>query len=354
MAEIAVLSFGDDQQVVSLFERSTSAEGSYGWFQCLAESTLAMGEEAILAVAFDNGTAKAALPLVRRGRAIRSLTAPYTTIYAPALPDPQWAYFLGRRAAAYVKGSLQLDAVDAVDPGLLAYLQGVRSSGLIAARYRHFDNYFERIDDFEKYWSSRPTRLRMTVRRKMNQLPESAEFHCYRDDLAAAVAVYEDIYRSSWKGPEPHPSFIAKMVDILGRDRFVRLGVMTVAGEPIAAQIWLVCERKATIFKLAHRRDAAAYSPGTLLTHWLVSTLIREEGLEEIDFGRGEDTYKRDWLAQRRPRSGLVAGNWTSLAGLAAIGKAVIPTRLSQGLLGRTHVGADGILAQNDPTDGHQ
>jgi CelD/BcsL family acetyltransferase involved in cellulose biosynthesis len=61
----------------------------------------------------------------------------------------------------------------------------------------------------------------------------------------------------------------------------------------------------------------------------MISTLIREESLEEIDLGRGGDTYKRDWLAQSRMRSGVIAGNWKTLAGLRTIAREVLPTRLS-------------------------
>jgi CelD/BcsL family acetyltransferase involved in cellulose biosynthesis len=65
-------------------------------------------------------------------------------------------------------------------------------------------------------------------------------------------------------------------------------------GVSVAAQIWFVCGRKATIFKLAHRQDAASHSPGILLTYWMMETLVREDSLDDIDFGRGGATYKHD------------------------------------------------------------
>jgi hypothetical protein len=61
----------------------------------------------------------------------------------------------------------------------------------------------------------------------------------------------------------------------------------------------------------------------------MISKLIEEDGLEEIDFGRGDDTYKRDWLNNARPRIGVVAGRWTSSAGCGTIVREVLPTRLS-------------------------
>jgi len=335
MEKIAILSLSEHARFGALFERPICAEGSYDWFDALAETTLGLGEAAVVAVALEDDTAKSALPLVRKGSQMRALTAPYTTIYAPALSDAKWARFLGENAHRYVAGSLHLDALDPADAGVAAYLDGVTSSGLIAGQYRHFVNCYEPIRDFEEYWNARPSRLKGTVRRKLVQARAlNADFRCYRKGFGEAVAIYEDIYRASWKAPEPHPSFIADMVDKLARQEFVRLGIMTLAQRPVAAQIWLLCGRKATIFKLTHRQDAAGHSPGTLLTHWMLETLVREDGLNEIDFGRGGDTYKHDWLDRERIRIGLVAGNWKSAGGLGVIAAGVLPTRISAMLRG--------------------
>ena len=336
MAEIEILPLSAHSRFGALFERPACAEGSYSWYQALAETTLDPGEEAVVAVAFADGAARAALPLVRKGKEMRALTAPYTTLFAPALPEPRWAWALGAGARDYVPGVLRLDAMDLSDPGVAAYLDGLKELGLIAAQYRHFVNFYEPIANFEEYWNARPSRLKATVRRKLAQArAQAADFRCYREGFGEAIAMYEDIYRVSWKPAEPHPRFIAGMIGKLSRDGFVRLGVMTLAGRPVAAQIWLVCGRKATIFKLAHREDAADHSPGTLLTHWMIETLIREDGLDEIDFGRGDDAYKRDWLARERLRIGLVAGNWKSRDGLGTIASEVLLTRMSA-MLGRS------------------
>jgi CelD/BcsL family acetyltransferase involved in cellulose biosynthesis len=340
MEKITILSVSEHARFGALFERPLCAEGSFDWFGALAETTLGLGEEAVLVVAFEDGAAKAALPLARKGPRMRALTAPYTTIYAPALSDAKWARFLGVNAQRYVAGSLQLDALDPADPGAAAYLKGVASSGLVAAQYRHFVNYYEPITTFEEYWNARPSRLKATVRRKLTQARAlKVDFRCYRRGLDEAVAIYEEIYRASWKVPEPHPRFIAKMVDKLARQGFVRLGIMMLERRPVAAQIWLVCRRKATIFKLAHREDAANHSPGTLLTHWMMETLVREDNLDEIDFGRGGDAYKHDWLDRERLRIGLVAGNWKSAAGLGVIAGGVLPTRMSAILRGSNAAG---------------
>jgi CelD/BcsL family acetyltransferase involved in cellulose biosynthesis len=330
MAEVKILALTDLGRFEDLFQDPHAAEGSWGWFQSLAETTLEPGEEAVCAVAFEGETAKAALPLARKGGLLRALTAPYTTRYMPAFADAKWASYLGARARSFVDGSLRIDALDPTDSNIAAFLEGLSSSGLFAAQYRNFANFYERIASFESYWIARPSRLKSTVRRKLAQAAsEQIEFRCHRSELADAAHMYEEVYRASWKQAEPHPRFIRTMVEKVGQYGFIRIGIMRLRGAPVAVQIWLVCGRKATIFKLAHREDVKELSPGTLLTQWMAATLIRDEGLTEIDFGRGSDAYKRDWLSESRTRIGIVAGNWSTLAGLGAIATEVLPTRLS-------------------------
>lgn len=334
MMTTEIIPFGIDTRLEALFAASGTPEGSLAWFSCLAATTLDAEEEAVMAIARDGeGAARAALPLVRRGRTLRALTAPYTTEFVPALADVEAARALGREARAFVPSAMRLDALDVDAPGVAAFIAGLGDCGLAVARYRHFGNWYEPTADFEDYWRQRPSRLRSTVRRKSAQAPHPA-FRMARSaaELDEALAAYEDVYRSSWKVPEPHAAFIPEMVRALGRNGLVRMGLLTFEGEVVAAQIWLVCRHRATIFKLAHRESAAAHSPGTLLTHWMASKLVGEDGIREIDFGRGDDPYKRDWLAESRARHGLIVADWRTMAGLAVCLRDVWPTALTAAL----------------------
>lgn len=331
MTEIAVLPVCEASP--DLFASSGLAEGSFTWFRTLAATTLAPQERAVAAVLFRNGLPAAALPIVQSRDGMRALTAPYTTIYAPALPQNEAAEELGRLARRYAKGVMRLDGIEPSQPGIAAFLCGLQASGMMVAQYQGFANWYEPLSNFESYWQARPSRLRATVRRKLAAADRAGlQFRMYRDDWDHALSIYDEIYSSSWKSPEPHSEFIPTMVRELGREGLVRIGVMSINDRPVAAQIWLVSTGRGTIFKLAHREDAAALSPGTLLTYRMAELLIGSEHLHEIDFGRGDDAYKRDWLSRRRARIGVIAADWRSAAGLSAIVREVIPTRGARAL----------------------
>jgi CelD/BcsL family acetyltransferase involved in cellulose biosynthesis len=130
------------------------------------------------------------------------------------------------------------------------------------------------------------------------------------------------------------------MVEELAARGEIRLGLLYLQGCAVAAQIWLVADRQATIFKLAHRADWLAYSPGTLLTHWMFSQLLTQEKIRRVDFGRGDDAYKCNWLRQRSYRWGIVACNPRNPAGLLDIAAQILPTWLS-GWIGTLNPAAD-------------
>ncbi len=300
-------------------------EGTLPWFHTLAATTLDPGEQAVVAVLARAGKPIAAIPLARGGRGTRGLTAPYTTEFAPLFRDAEAAHALGRLGRAYAGGVLRLDGLDLSNPKCTALLDGLQHSGLACAVYEGFANWFEPVTSFQEYWARRPSRLKETVRRKTKAVARSGlSFTCLRSQTETAAATYAEIYGTSWKQAEPHPDFIPKLLANLGDD--IRLGVMSLGGTAVAAQIWLVRNGKGTIFKLAHREGAAAHSPGTLLTAWMCETLIRDDKLREIDFGRGDDGYKRDWLFCRRIRSGVVSADWRSAAGISAMLREVVPT----------------------------
>lgn len=297
------------------------------WFQVLADSGLAQEQEPqVLAVGSDDGRALAVLPLVRRGRRLSGLANCYTTAFAPILADRTEAPAALARALAALRRHwdvLDLDALRADDLGAAALAKELRRAGMPVQRYFHFGNWFEDMQGLglDAYVAARPGALRNTLKRHEAKLKKAGNVHFEivsgLDGLGPAVAAYEAVYARSWKEPEPFPRFVPALARAAAAMGALRLGLAFVDGTPAAAQLWLVWHRRATIFKLAHDEAHKALSLGSLLTLRLVRHAVEVDRVHEIDFGRGDDDYKRLWLPRRRERWGLVAFNLHSPAGAA-------------------------------------
>jgi CelD/BcsL family acetyltransferase involved in cellulose biosynthesis len=111
------------------------------------------------------------------------------------------------------------------------------------------------------------------------------------------------------------------LIRLLAASSSLRLGIARLDGQAIAAQVWAVQGGRAAIIKLAHREDNAEYSAGTLLTALLMEHVIEVDKVSEVDYLIGDDSYKQNWMNQRRERWGLVAYNPRTSRGLILLGR---------------------------------
>ncbi|MBS0467008.1 MAG: GNAT family N-acetyltransferase, partial [Proteobacteria bacterium] len=136
-----------------------------------------------------------------------------------------------------------------------------------------------------------------------------------------ALEAYLAVYAQSWKTPEPCPGFMPGLVRTAAREGWLRLGVLWLGQQPVAAQVWLVHGGKANIYKLAYAKGHEKLSAGSVLTAELMRHVMDEDRVSEVDYLTGDDAYKRDWMAHRRERIGLLAFDPRSPRGLAAAGR---------------------------------
>ena len=191
---------------------------------------------------------------------------------------------------------------------------------------------------FEDYLASRPSVLRNTWRRKGRQLEAAGKVELRfidgeGDGLEEAIAGYERVYRRSWKSVELFPGFIPALIALLARLGALRLGILCLEGEPIAAEFWIVWRGRAMIYKLAYDERLRRYSPGTYLTMRMMERVLTLDRPREVNFGRGDDPYKKLWLARRRERWGIVAANPRTARGVYVAGR-IIASRLLHRLRG--------------------
>ena len=169
---------------------------------------------------------------------------------------------------------------------------------------------------YAQYMEGRPGQLRTTLKRKAAKVDITIESHFNPESWAA----YEAVYVQSWKPQEGSPAFLRRFAEEEGMAGRLRMAVARADGKPVAAQFWTVEGGTAWIHKLAHTEDSRALSPGTTLSAALFERVIDGDGVSFVDFGTGNDGYKRDWMEAVRPRFRLDMyrpawpGNWPPIA----------------------------------------
>lgn len=248
----------------------------------------------------------------------------YSGLYGPVgaaealqnLSPAQWQ--AAAQALRRLPGSavLRLQPLDAGSAWLAALQAGLRGAGFWVDRFFCFGNWYQRVPvgGFGAYWAQRPSALRHSVERGQRRLGKAGDWHIqiHTDrhagaELDAAIAAYESVYAQSWKAPEPCPGFMPGLVRTAARQGWLRLGVLRLNGQALAAQLWLVHGGKANIYKLAYVQGQEKLSAGSVLTAALMQHTMDVDGVQEVDYLSGDDAYKADWMAQRRERVGLVA-----------------------------------------------
>nr|WP_245215648.1 GNAT family N-acetyltransferase [Pararoseomonas baculiformis] len=236
----------------------------------------------------------------------------------------------GRDLSRLVRHSApwRFDAVDATAPGLAPLIEGIRSGGVAVLQHDHFGNWHEAFPsgtNWDAYLGARDPALRTTIRRKLARAARITDFTLIDAPgagIEAGIADYEAVRDRSWKPYEPNPGFDAVLMRMAAAQGALRLGVLrdAAAGTPMAAQYWIRSGERAYLLKLAHDEARRADSPGTVLTALMIRHLLTE-GVRELDFGRGDDPYKRLWVGCRRQRIGLILASPLTLGGLAAVAR---------------------------------
>jgi len=260
------------------------------------------------------------MPVLRTGRHIDALTTPYTCAYTPVAAAGE---ALGRLCR--VGGVSRIDAVPEEWEGRDAFVAGLRAAGLVTLPFAHFGNWSEDVSgrDWDAYLAARPGALRETIRRRLRQAerrPDARfEILAAPAEMDRAEVIYEDVYTRSWKEPEPYPAFNVALMRAMADESALRLGVWSIGETPVAVQLWVVWKGSAIVLKLAHDEAFRTHSPGTVLTALMLRHLLEREQIGRIDFGRGDDAYKRGWASERRQRIGFLVVNPWRPAGAAAL-----------------------------------
>ena len=105
-----------------------------------------------------------------------------------------------------------------------------------------------------------------------------------------------------------------------------------IGDDAIAAQLWIVTDNTAYIFKLAYDEAYRKLSAGTILTRTLMQHVIDIDKVGVVDYLCGDDTYKKEWMSSRRERWGVMAFNTSTVIGLREMIKHKSRYYLKQGV----------------------
>ncbi|MBI0537865.1 GNAT family N-acetyltransferase [Roseomonas sp. KE2513] len=308
------------------------ALGGRAWYDTTLTAGMPERAEPLLALC----AAEAVLiPLMRLGGRLQSMTTPYSLSWRPlvaGLADDGTMRAAGCDLGRLLRGGppAVLDCLAQEEPGLEAFIGGLRAAGLVPLRFAHFGNWHEAVtpeDGWDGYLSDRASALQSTIRRKTPRCLKRARFEWIVDPgprLEAGIAAYEAVRARSWKPFEPSPGFDGALMRAMAAEGTLRLGVLRLrdGDVPVAAQYWAVSGGRAVVLKLAHDEAQRDLSPGTVLTALMMADILDGDGtVHEVDFGRGDDPYKRLWAGQRRQRLGLLVADPRHPAGVAAIGR---------------------------------
>lgn len=262
-----------------------------------------------LIVHCEDGNTSAWIFLVKNGLGRYSALAnwynfTYRPIFSGDYDEVTKLALLARLAKKLSKYAHSIEITPMPDEDASANLteRAFEQAGWVVFRSKVDDNHILNVKGrtFDQYWGDRPGQLRNTVRRKAkkNLVSVRIEKEFSEDDWND----YNSVYQRSWKPEEGNPEFLRHVAQREALAGCMRLGLAYIDGEPVAAQFWTVENGEALIHKLAHVEHATKSSPGTLLSVAMFQHVIDVDHVDMIDFGTGNDPYKREWMEDVRER----------------------------------------------------
>ena len=91
---------------------------------------------------------------------------------------------------------------------------------------------------------------------------------------------------------------------------------------------WIVHGGVASIYKICYAEKFAKLSVGSVLTARLLEHVLDVDRVTEVDYLSGDDTYKANWMSDRRERWGIMAFNPETLWGRAGIIRHIVGRNL--------------------------
>lgn len=295
----------------NLYESSENNSIFYSqtWFECISLFSEDKNLSISIACVESGSQVFAILPLMISDKGIAySLKHRYTPHYSLLLHHKNQNAILNCMVQGLMELSIKgllLEPVSKSDENLNKLVTIFNSEDYTTSyTFRHYNwIYRNQGESFNDYIAKRPARLRNTIARKKRKLEreQSYDIRLYQNnDVPQYMPDYYAVYNSSWKAHEQYRHFLDTIVAEFSKSGWTRLAILYINSQPAAAQLWFVCQNKASIFRLAYDEKWKHYSTGSILTCYLMQHVIDTDKVNEIDFLTGNESYKQDWMTERR------------------------------------------------------
>ena len=286
------------------------------WFENLTTHALSEDQSLLLACVLEDGHVLAILPMLQCVQGgLSALSGCFTTLYSFLLVE---SYQQNEVLNCLAEGlsnlpvhPIRFEPVDAADQNMICLRESLESCNFKSEAYLRFYNWSHVVNgqSFEQYMEARPSHLCNTIRRKQRKLEREHGYDIQLfkvDDIEQALSDYSIVYMASWKANEFFSEFTPSLVRSLSQLGWLRLAILYAKQQPVAAQIWFVVHGKANIYRLVYDDHWKVYSPGSILTQYMMRYVIDIDKVTEIDFLTGNEYYKQDWMTVRKERLGYV------------------------------------------------
>lgn len=300
---VIVISYHDTVNVLqgTIAADATSAASPFArqtWFSLLE----AAGIKPFVAMAKGDDVT-VALALMRSGSKLQAMTNWYSFNWRPFAKNCRQSTVLLQNIFQDIRQHthhLVLAPVPDEDGTATQLEAALKAAGWRVEREQSDHNYVLPVAGrtFAEYWASRPGKMRTTQKRKGKKVTVEILNRFDPQEWNA----YEAIYAQSWKPAEGDPELLRQFARTEGDAGRIRFGIARHEGQTVAAQFWTVDNGTAYIHKLAHLEQHKSLSAGAVLTAALFEHVIDQDQVSLVDFGTGNDPYKRDWMELDRPR----------------------------------------------------
>lgn len=289
------------------------------WLENITSYSLPSENRLLLVCVIENKEILAVLPMMQCPQGgLNALSSHFTTLFSLLISNSTQRKSilncLAKGLSQLPYHPIQFEPIDPNDINMKALEKSLHEYNLQGFPYFKFYNWTHQTNKqtFEEYIDSRPAYLRNTIRRKQRKLEreQKHEIKLYKNiNIKQALTDYHKVYTSSWKANEYFSDFTPNLVKHMSELGWLRLGILYIDSKPIAAQIWFVVHTTASIYRLAYDEKWKKYSPGSILTEYLMRHVINIDKVSEIDFLTGNEPYKQDWMTYRKERIGIRFAN---------------------------------------------